>query len=344
MKENYIKLYGTGSLGINVWEAWSEGSVVHIHANGHIYTSQVWINQSGRTMAEQVSLEVTARARKKLNQGFKRRKEELGKIITNQLGLAAPMLAQRLDRMGRVNLKGSLVQRKYNGHRFLVANECAYSKLGTIVETVPEITSSIKVPEEAIIDGELYHHGTHLQTIASWVKRRQANTLKLKYIIYDIIIPGMSTLERLKVLKSLEYDKDRVMVSPAYMYDEKIGAENYCLRFRKEGFEGAIIRLPNAKYEAGKRSKSLIKVKMQYDDEYLCVDVEPSADGWGILILKTPEGKFFRTSAPGNHQQKREALVNKQKYIGKFVTCEYAELTKDLIPFHCVAIGWRKDI
>ena len=344
MKENHIILYGTGSLGINKWEVWSEGSTIYIHANGSFYTSQVWINQSGRTMAEQVKLEVTARVRKKLDQGFKRKREELGKHITNQLGLAAPMLATPLTRAGRVPLKDSFVQAKYDGHRCLVAKEGAYSRRGKVIDTIPEILNSLQVPDGAILDGELYCHNMPLQTIASWAKRRQANTLKLRYIIYDIIIPDMPYIERQMLLNKLNYGEEYVSIAENQVFDTNYDPYDYCRYYRDKGYEGAIIRPAYGKYEIGKRSKTLIKVKMRYDAEYLCVDVEKSADGWGILILKTPEGKYFRTSAPGDHTQNREALVNKHDYIGKFVTCEYAELTKDKIPFHCVAIRWRKDI
>lgn len=343
MKQNYIKLYGTGSLGINVWEAWSEGSTIHIHANGTFYTASVQINQSGRSMDEQVKLELTARARKKLDQGFKRTQAELGKHITNQLGLAAPMLATPIGRVN-ISLRNCFAQPKLDGHRCLIGGEGAYSRRGKVIDTIPEILNSLDIPDGAILDGELYYHGVPLQTIASWAKRRQANTLKLRYHIYDIIIPGMPFVDRQEVLKELNYGKEHVTMVETVNFDNSRSPFDYCREYIDQGYEGAIIRPAQSLYDIGKRSKSLIKVKLRLDGEYMCVDVEKSADGWGILILKTPEGKYFRTSAPGDHTQKREALINKHNYIGRLVTCEYAELTKDKIPFHCVAIRWRKDI
>jgi hypothetical protein len=60
--------------------------------------------------------------------------------------------------------------------------------------------------------------------------------------------------------------------------------------------------------------------------------------------LETKEGKPFKTFAPGTYSDKERALVYKERIIGKYVTCEYADLTKEGIPFHCVAIRWRYDI
>ena len=109
-------------------------------------------------------------------------------------------------------------------------------------------------------------------------------------------------------------------------------------------YEGGILRPDLGTYDAGKRSKTLLKVKKRFDDEFKCVKVIPDKVGNGILILKAKNGLLFKTVAPGNHYEKRLALVNKERLVDKMVTCEYAELSTDGIPQHCVAIRWRKDI
>lgn len=344
MKENYTHLYGTGANGINEWVIWSDEDTIHIEANGSHYTATVETNQSGRSLQEQAKLQVEARVRVKMDSGFKRSRADLGKIITNQLGLAAPMLATPLNRAGKFAIDNCYVQPKLDGHRCLISSEGAYSRRGKVIDTIPEILKSVQVPDGAILDGELYAHGVHLQTIASWAKRRQEKTKNLRYHIYDIIVPDMSFTERQELLNQINYGEEYVTIVENQLFDTAHDPYDYCQYYRDNGYEGAILRPGAGKYEVGKRSKTLIKVKMRYDDEFRVVDIVPSADGWGILVLATAEGNLFRTSAPGNHEQKRKALLRKEDYIGKYVTCEYAELTKEKIPFHCVAIRWRNDL
>ena len=72
---------------------------------------------------------------------------------------------------------------------------------------------------------------------------------------------------------------------------------------------------------------------------------------WGVLafalcfgpthikgVLQTESGLTFETPAPGTHEQKARYLQDETIWRGKKMRCEWAELTKDGIPFHCVAI------
>lgn len=337
------KLYGKGIHGVNIWEIWSEDNVIHIFANGGRYTEIIKEGKAGRTIAQQVTLRIDARVRGKLDGGFKYTEEETKGEITNQLGLMAPMLATPFKSS---LLKGgqNFVQPKLDGHRCLVNSDGAYSRRGKVIDTIPEILASLDIPEGFTLDGELYVHGEKLQTIASWAKRRQANTLKLEYHVYDVMVPDATFIERLKILNKIVSDSEKIRIVKTHKFLTDVDPMEYCAHYKGLGYEGGILRIGNAKYEVGRRSKGLIKLKSRFDEEFECVDVVPSREGLGILVLKTPEGKEFKTLAPGDNWTKKKTLDEKVKYIGKFVTCEYAELTNDRIPFHCVAIRWRVDI
>jgi len=265
-------------------------------------------------------------------------------IGDNQLGLAAPMLAQPLKNAGHFQIHNMLTQPKLDGHRCLVNRDGAYSRRGKPIDTIGEILDSINLPDDVILDGELYAHGKPLQTIASWAKRRQPNTLLLQYHIYDVIIPGERFQDRLTYLHDVITENQFVRLVPTYRVKQGVDPYELCKRYIAKGYEGGILRHADGKYDIGKRSKNLIKVKMRHDEEFECVDIERSKDDWGVLILKTKDGKLFKTSAPGDHGAKKYALDHKEQFIGKLVTCEYADLTKDGIPFHCVAIRWRDDL
>ena len=345
MRENEHTLFGIGAYGTNVWQIWSEGNIIHIFANATKFTEVIHRGKAGKSIGEQVALRVNARVRSKLDSGFKRSRDELNNGITNQIGLPAPMLASPFASTRGIKLQAAYIQPKLAGHRCLISNVGAYSRRGKIIDTIPEILESIKVPEGTVLDGELYHHGVPLQTIASWAKRRQKDTLRLKFHLYDIMIPDMPYSERLQVINSLDVDDRFVEKVETALYDEAVSPVSYIGHYKRLGYEGGILRPGAGLYEVGKRSKTLVKLKSRFDGEYECVDVIPSREGdLGICVLKAPTGATFKTIAPGDNYLKNYILQNKEKFIGRWLTVEYAELSLDKIPQHCVAIRWREDL
>lgn len=344
MKANHVKLYGNGAYGVRVWEIWNEENTIHIIGNGTEYTETVTEAKGGKTLEQQVVLRMQARIRNKLASGFKHTREELGDTNTNQLGFVMPMLAQHSKDQRAINFNDCFVQPKLDGHRCLVNSSDAYTRGGKIIDTIPEIQDELSVPEGVTLDGELYYHGVPLQTVASWAKRRQPDTLKLQLHVYDIIIEGVPYRERLRMLQEMVPETQFTTLVPTFRFNPEFTPGHYWRMMRDNDYEGAILRPGSGLYEPGKRSKSLLKVKKRFDDEFECVDVIPDKVGHGKLIIKTARGQEFKTVAPGDHYQKRQTLENKEQYIGRFVTCEYAELSLDGIPQHCVAIRWRKDI
>lgn len=339
-----VTLYGHGAYGTREWSIWNDGNVIKIHANGAMYEEPINEGKAGRSIEEQVDLRIRARIRSKLSQGFKRTRGELGDVTTNQLGFVSPMLAQHAKNARGLVPNNCYVQPKLDGHRCLINSEYAYSRGGKIIDTIPEIQSALNLPKGATIDGELYFHGAPLQTIASWAKRRQEATLNLAIHVYDVVMPNAKFTERLSWIQRNIKINEYVKVVDTEMFNPERKVSDYYMSHRRAGFEGAILRPKFGLYEPGKRSKTLLKVKMRFDDEFLCRDVIPDKVGNGVLILETKEGNQFKTVAPGPNFIKHSTLENKEKFIGKYVTCEYAELSIDKIPQHCVAIRWRNDI
>jgi DNA ligase-1 len=222
----------------------------------------------------------------------------------------------------------------------------AYSRQGKPITSVPHIMASLEdMPEGTILDGELYHHGTALQTIASWVKRDQPESANLTYVIYDQITDE-PFIRRYSKLRALGVDRDSTTLAPTVDVKNTpdFTVSSYLEQALSRKFEGLIIRHGKTGYEVGYRSQSLVKVKEVQDAEFKCIDVNPSKDNWGILTVLTDDGKEFGVSAPGTIEQKRDVLYNADKYLGKYVTVEYSQLTKDGIPFHPVAVRWRGDL
>ena len=361
---NKIALYLKDARGgIRVWEIsarfnskqgygaivdWNYGTL-----GGALQSQSEYIDYglAGRNLQEQVNLFVNSKISSKMDRGYVKSLEDAkNNKVTNALGLEKPMLAVTYK-----NIKDKLpdelwMQNKYNGHRCLIkiedGNIFAYSRNGKEIDTIPEIFAQICVDyfDGLTLDGELYHHGTKLQTISSWVKRRQEATKNLTFICYDVIMEE-SFSKRFEFLKRYDLNisnlnRDYFEIAQTWKINRD-RISDYLNKSCEEGYEGLILRQDGFPYSDGKRSKSVIKVKKILDDEFLVKDIIPAKEGWGILCCIAKNGRQFTVSAPGSMEEKQIVMDRKESYIGKFVRVEYAELTKIGIPFHPVAIMWR---
>jgi len=308
-------------------------------------TEQIELNQSGRDIDEQMLLQFKSKIAKMKDKGYVDSYElAKGMPRTNLLNLPRPMLAQDIDKVKNIDFTNAFVQRKYDGNRCLIANVAgeiiAYSRNGKRVESIDHITESIGIPEGLILDGELYAHGESLQTIVSWIKRKQPETRNLRYHAYDVAFPAPFKY-RLKFLNGeIGFGEYAIAVETTQISSLDEALEFFQI-FRKDNYEGAILRWGSNGYEDSKRSRSLVKIKEWHDAEFKVTSITPSKDGWAILVCELPDGNTFRVSAPGSIEEKEYCYKQKDMYIGRYVTVEYAYLTKDGIPFHPIAKIWR---
>ena len=131
--------------------------------------------KASRTLHEQVHSRAESRTNKKIDAGYcESLYEAENKPRTNSLGFEKPMLAAKYADVKNIDEDNLYYQFKYDGNRMPVTNQCGintpYSRQGKLIETIPEITEGIVMPESETIDGEIYCHGQSLQTIVSWVK------------------------------------------------------------------------------------------------------------------------------------------------------------------------------
>jgi DNA ligase-1 len=361
MRTKSVKLYRVDKMGgERVWSIKIYDNKIVIQygvLGGQLQTQieKVERGLAGRTHDEQLLSRVKSRINKQLDKGYKKTLEEAhenrGRDASGNL---KPMLAQPIKRVPNIDWNSAYVQPKYDGHRMMVevqdGQARAWSRLGKPITSVPHILEPLSnLPSGTILDGELYHHGTPLQTIASWVKRDQPESANLVYIIFDYVFDapfierynGIHMLLRSRVV---DVNHPHITVAETGKVDKREFIGPLLRHNIDQGYEGIIIRHGLKGYEIGARSSSLVKVKQMLDGEFKCVDVSESRDGWAVLTCEDSEGRQFGVSAPGTIDDKREVLYNADKYKGKMLTVEYSQLTKDGKPFHPVAIRWREDV
>lgn len=306
----------------------------------------VELNQSGRSLKEQVFLRMESRINKQKDKGYCDTIEEArASIGLNASKLLKPMLAQVYD--GHKSNKSGFWQYKYNGHRCLITRQgdelIAYSRNGKPINTVNHIFEGLDIPECATLDGELYIHGKPLQTISSIVRRIQPANKELTYIVYDQILVKSNFDKRMSDLHGYKLSKNTIVAPTFESYGPGFATNEQIKRIQNLGYEGLMFRDNDKPYEPGKRSSQLLKVKMRLDMEVMVVRISPSKDSWAILHCLTPDKKDVSVTAPGTMEQKYEIYKNAHAYIDKMLNIEFAEFTKDGVPFHPVAIAFRDD-
>ena len=212
------------------------------------------------------------------------------------------------------------------------------------------------IDEHYILDGEVYLPGHTVNDINHFVKDPTCKENKLlQYWCYDIAIDDASQFKRLDYLFGIHSrdikgfkDKDehlnntdRFVVLPCYpIYDDN-KALIHRDKFIELGFEGLIMRNPNAEYQYGKRNLSMIKYKKSTDGIFTIVDIYPE----GIKRKNIPLFKLkndvndatFEVHVGGSQDYQSSFLREdiKRITIGKQMYVEYGERSGvNNLPFH----------
>jgi ATP-dependent DNA ligase len=357
-----ITLYRKHSTGqIGTWHILIEGAFLRYgHAvveGGSVswFQDPIVLNNSGRNFAQQAQLELESRVRRMTQRGYKAtRGEAVAQSGTNQYGYAMPMLAHPITRVKVRPTARMWEQPKFNGHRALTTfdgRHRMYSRKGTTicgVGSVEHIMAPLQqyLPPDIALDGELYIHGRRLQDIASLIKQKQAGSVDLEYIVYDVVMDAPYG-DRFDVLCDVVRGLHRIDPRINGSATREVGSIDEAYRgfrhWRNLGYEGSMLRLDGSPYKPGVRSSAILKLKEREDGEFPIIGVVRTKIGANV-VLQCLNGKTFETPAPGTHEEKERYMLDESIWRGKHMTCEYAELTADGIPFHCVAMQIREDV
>lgn len=214
------------------------------------------------------------------------------------------------------------------------------------------------VNEGACLDGELYIPGYSVNDINSFVKNdKLAQHYKLQYWCYDICIENMSAVKRnefrLKNIKRIAYTfntkeehlncGNQFVLLPTFDYIKSMDSAIYERdKFMDLGFEGLILRNPNAEYQFGKRNQAMFKFKKVDDGKFEIVNIiqEHKRSDLPLFICRNDiNNQLFEVSINKPHDVQREILANKNEYIGKYMVVEFrARSGVTQVPFHARGI------
>lgn len=302
------------------------------------------------TPYQQAVLEAEAEWRKQLE----RKGYGLTADASAEVRSASPMLAQPFEKVKDIDWTTAFGQPKLDGFRMLALRTedglILKSRENKPIATMQHIHEQLMGAMEPgqTLDGELYCHDLTFQQIASAVKKRSELSERIVYNVYDMLSED-TFKRRFEALKGIVRGLPNVVDVQTIMVRTKDDLMVAQREFIDQGYEGAMLRHGRVGYEAGKRSKFLVKVKTFRDEEFTVVDAKEGRGthaGMAIFLCETKEGATFEVTAPGTHDEKRAYWKNFKQYIGKLLTVKFFDYTTSedgKVPRFPVALRFRGD-
>lgn len=298
---------------------------------------------------------------------------------TTSEGVILPMLAKAYDDKVFNRCSTYIGQWKINGLRCLIKviknigdlfkpfSLQFQSREGEIWNSLPTLEDYLLhvIPQEVLIelyqndialDGEVYLPGGYdINQINHFVKDPTCVENKaLQFWCYDIAVEDMLQYNRnnfilnkfhdnIKVFtdKDSHYNNtERFIVLPTYEVGDDWEAKNARNSFIDLGFEGLILRNPNAEYDFGKRRVGImVKYKKPEDGVFVVVDIKPEgvrrADIPILVCENDINDELFKVHLSESLDYQRAVLNKKHSFIGRKVNIEFGERSGvGQVPFH----------
>lgn len=298
---------------------------------------------------------------------------------TTSEGIILPMLAKTYDNKVFDRCSTYIGQWKINGLRCLIKviknigdlfkpfSLQFQSREGEIWNSLPTLEDYLLhvIPQKILIelyqnditlDGEVYLPGGYtINQINHFVKDPTCVENKaLQFWCYDIAVEDMLQYNRNNFIlnrfynnvrtfinKYAHYDNtERFIVLPTFEIDNHESAKFTRDKFIDLGFEGLILRNPNAEYDFGKRRVGImVKYKKPKDGIFTVIGIVPEgvrrADIPLLICKNDINNEPFEVHLSESLDYQRAVLYKKHSFIGRKVHIEYGERSGvSQVPFH----------
>jgi ATP-dependent DNA ligase len=296
-----------------------------------------------------------------------KKKKCVENIVDTNIIQIKPMLAHKYrDYKNKIKFP-AYFQNKLDGYRGI----CVESKdelkgrvltmrtSGDIIQNIPHITeflNSLNLPDNIILDGELYMHGVSTEDLGG-LRRIKAKTKNkseaptYEYHIYDLIDINNTDLvfaERNKLINNIQEKlQEKInssIVSPLKFVKTTIvnsyeEIDNLFKKALDDGYEGGIIR-NDTKYEIAHRSYNLLKYKIDQDEEFKIIGFEEEKDSLSndkmiIFVVEVPTENGFvkcKVTSKGTKEERKEVLIDikehPENWINKMLSVQYFSKNK----------------
>ncbi len=266
------------------------------------------------------------------------------------------------------------IQPKLDGVRMLAIYENNNVKL--VTRRLHDISGFDKIKQDLtkmfnasgfksfIIDGELYSHGTNLQTISGIVRNISMDeTVKetLQYYVFDCFDtaqPNLGFEDRFATLQQFvnSIKSKMILLNDTTYVTSSAEADEYYNKITNEGYEGIIYKSQGRSYEFDfnkeKRSSWYLKRKKQDDAEYPIVGFSQGKGkdiGCIVFELQGPNNKTFNCVPNGTYDYRKE-LYSKAiesfdtTFKDKLAKVIFDDLSKDGVPLRGRIVQIGRDL
>lgn len=372
--EIYVQPNPDGSSSIRKLTGQLEGKKVQ-------HSEVISVGKQGRSASEQADAMAMSDWKKKKDEGYKsledlgykgprfnspealyRNLNELMDLVnTDASGNAKPMLAHEYHKHIKKVTFPCLVQPKLDGVRCLMVCDPNAQEVKFLSRTGKEYLSlahigndvhdymvnhpDIDTMETFILDGEVYSDELGFQDIVSAVKAFKPNSLKLKFRCYDII-NNEDQATRVATVSNMvgSINSDHIQSVETQIVESESDIRLMFSQWVSQGYEGAMVRLLDGKYESGARSHSLLKYKEFDDAEFRFVGFETGARLEDLIATcLTDDGKKFKAKMMGTAEEKLrlEEEHAKCNFENAKVTIKFFGWTDDGLPRFPIGKGIR---
>lgn len=278
--------------------------------------------------------------------------------VTDANGYPKPMKCTPIEKAWKKVKYPCLVQPKLDGVRCFILHNgekwVALSSSGKSYDVAARYIlhslELIEIDKNLILDGELYIHGTPLQTISGWCRKQESipEHNNLEFHLFDIArsdIPFEDRYLDAHTVYQQWIDKFATNEHCSHLFKKVIEVEasneqtirEVYTEFVEMGYEGAIIRNFDLGYEFGRRSTNIFKLKDFKDEEFKIVGIEAGKRGSEDLTFicetwKDGVALLFHANPIGTREQKAYWWNNRESWFHKQGTVRYLTLSNDGIP------------
>ena len=288
----------------------------------------------------------------------------INKIFPKLISVFQPVLANKYDQKRLEKSKNDwYISRKLDGVRCLILIEPKkksvkfFSRKGKEFHTLLILKNEILMNiglfhEDVILDGEIVSMKNGVEDFTNLMKeiKKKNHIMKNpKYFIFDML-----KKEDFFNLKSEEIYSERLKkfkkINIYFVFFEVLEQNKYTdndflkliEKSEKSKWEGLMLR-EDVKYE-GKRTNSLLKYKKMHDEEYKVIDIIKGP--WREISKETKlentietmvaviiDYKDTKVGSGFSLEERKHFYKNPESIIGKIITVQYFEKTKDSLRF-----------
>jgi DNA ligase-1 len=227
-----------------------------------------------------------------------------------------------------------------------------YSRAGKDFITLDALKPSIERLglTNMILDGEICMTDSDgnedFQGIIKEIKRKNHTIETPKFFVFDMLtlkeftdkVSVTTFSERIANANNKITEDEFIKVLPQIVADDDT-LSLFMETVKEEGWEGLMLR-KNTTYQ-GKRSKDVLKVKKFHDAEYIVIDLEHAINRVIVNGAEVDEmmmrnvviehkGNRVQVGSGFSHEQKRYYFNNPNEILGKQITVQYFETTKNM--------------